>query len=184
LAGPEIFDGRLHCPHFIYFRGGTKLSDEQILAHFELSSYFRAKSYSEFATYAVIANSGDWTVLADDWLYTLWHQPSKRTAIETLAEERDLFAWSVGDCDRSFDFYLYRCGQLVRKHVVESPRFTDQIVTADFGERLPSETELLASNLDISIKLDLLTRSLGIDTAVSQDSLRVYWKPRKPPFLG
>ena len=36
MKQPEIFDGHLHAPFFIYFRRETKLSDEQILDHFGL----------------------------------------------------------------------------------------------------------------------------------------------------
>ena len=43
-------------------------------------------------------------MVADDWHYTLWHMPSTRPALQALGRGCDVFACSVGDCDRSFDF--------------------------------------------------------------------------------
>lgn len=180
MGGPEPRDDWLHSPYFIFFRGGAKLTDEEVLAHFELSSYSRTPLASMSRTHAMITEVGEWTLLADDWLYTLWYQPCKWSAIERLAQDRDLFAWSVGECDHSFDFCLYRNGQLVRKHVVEAPNMSDQVVTVDFGEPLPGEAEIFSSTEDSGVHLRRLTEALGIDARVSRDSMRVYWNQLTP----
>ncbi|MBA4019343.1 MAG: hypothetical protein C0483_19425 [Pirellula sp.] len=187
MSRPNIFDDRLHSPHFIYFRGGIKLTDENILAHFNLTKHHRVFEIDDATTYVIITDAGEWTMIADDWLYNLWHMPSTKTALGSLGKNREVFAWSVGDCDESFQFCLYRSGKLVRNYVVDSPNYNDQIVKVDVGEALPSETELFASDLETGEKLNRLTISLGIDPRVSRDSLRIYGKPyssKLSPWAG
>lgn len=103
---PSIFDGHLHAPFFIYFQGEQQLSDDQILSHFGLAKHRSTVKLPPFSTYVVMANAGDWTLLADDWLYQLWHMPSTRPAIESLAKTHNVLAWSIGDCDQSFEYCL------------------------------------------------------------------------------
>lgn len=175
MQQPSIFNDRLHSPFFIYFRRDPQLSDEQILAHFGLGRYERVSLLPKTATYAVITDAGDWTLLADDWLYRLWHMPTTRNAIESLGQKRDVFAWSVGDCDESFEYMFYRGGELVRQLTVDSPNYSDQVVRRDFGDKLPLESEL--HDLPIEHKIDRLCSDIGIVTAVTRDGLRLYCKP-------
>jgi hypothetical protein len=177
LDRPQIFEGRLHAPYFIYFRRVAKLSDAQILAHFGLTTYRLTEKLQRSSTYAVIGDAGEWTLLADDWFYRLWHMPTTRPAIESLAKEGEVFAWSVGDCDQSFDYCLYRDGRLVRQYMVDSPHFSDQVIRTDFGERLSFESELLSSDLSIEEKMNQFTSQLGINPFVTQDMLRLYATP-------
>jgi hypothetical protein len=175
LEQPSIFDGHLHAPFFIYFRREPLLSDKQILAHFGLHAYHSTAKLPPSSTYAVITDAGDWTLLADDWLYQLWHMPSTRNAIKLLAKTRDVFAWSIGDCDQSFEYTIYRNGELVRQYIVDSPHFDDQVVRIDFGDRLPFESEL--HDLPIEQKMDRFCSDIGINTIVQRDGLRLYYKP-------
>ncbi|MCU0542077.1 MAG: hypothetical protein MUE44_07770 [Oscillatoriaceae cyanobacterium Prado104] len=174
---PKIFDGHLHAPFFIFFRRDPRLTDEQVLAHFGLTTHRHVTKLPPSTTYAVIADAGDWTMLADDWFYQLWYMPSTRVAIESLAKTRDLFTWSIGECDESFEYCLYRCGQLVRQYTVDSPHFDDQLVRINFGECLPFESELLASDVPIEEKMNRFCSNLGINPIVTQDMLRLYSKP-------
>ena len=177
MKQPEIFDGHLHAPFFIYFRRETKLSDEQILDHFGLHAHRYTAKLPPNSTYAVITDAGEWSLIADDWLYQLWRMPSTLNAIESLAKTHDVFAWSLGDCDLSFEYRLYQNGKLVREYTVDSPNFDDQIVRVDFGERLPIESDL--HDHPIEQKMDRFCSSLGINTAVERDRLRLYCKPYK-----
>jgi hypothetical protein len=163
------------------------LSDEQILAHFGLNTHRYTPKLPPFSTYAVIADLGDWTMLADDWLYQLWHLSSTRPAIQSLAKDRDVFAWSVGECDESFEYSLYQNGQMIRQYWVDSPHYHDQVVSTDLGPRLPFESELLAANLPIVEKMNRFGVNLGINAIVTQDRLRIYSKPyesRLDPAAG
>ena len=176
---PQIFNGHLHAPFFIYFRRTPRLTDEQILAQFGLTSHRYTTKLQLSSTYAVIADAGEWTLLADDWLYHLWHMPSTRRAIESLATTHDVFAWSVGDCDLSFEYCLYRNGTRVRQYIVDSPGFSDQVIRVNFGEILSFESELLSADLEITDKMNRFSTNLGINTIVTRDMLRVYAKPYK-----
>ena len=84
MKQPEIFDGHLHAPFFIYFRRETKLSDEQILDHFGLHAHRYTAKLPPNSTYAVITDAGEWSLIADDWLYQLWRMPSTLNAIESI----------------------------------------------------------------------------------------------------
>ena len=179
MERPNIIDGRLHAPFFIFFRREPVLSDKEILSRFGLTLHRFAARIPPSSTYAVIADLDGWTMLADDWLYALWHKSSTRSAIESLAKTRDVMAWSVGDCDKSFEYCLYKSGKLVRQFKVDSPHFSDQIVAVNFGERLPFESNLLGLEVAIEEELHGLCSNLGIESIVTQEELRVYCKPYK-----
>lgn len=175
MEQPSIFSGHLHAPFFIYFRREPQLSDKQILEHFGLNAYQSVAKLPPGSTYAVIAEAGDWTLLADDWLYQLWHMPSTKNAIESLAKTRDVFAWSLGDCDQSYEYAVYRNGALVRQLVVDSPHFDDQVVRLDIGEQLPFESE--SQGLPIEQKMERFCYNMGIKDVVRREDLRVYSQP-------
>lgn len=177
MKEPHIFHGHLHAPFFIFFRREPRLSDEQVLAHFGLPAHRLTPSVPPFSTYVVLADLGDWTMLADDWLYRLWHLPTTRPAIASLARSRDVFAWSIGECDESFEYYLYTGGELVRQYTVDSPHYNDRIIRIDFGRRPSFETEFFAGDLPIDRKLNQYCLNLGIDTRVTPDQLRIYSEP-------
>ncbi len=177
MEQPSIFDCRLHAPFFIYFRGTPRLSDKQILDHFGLHAYQSAAKLPPSSTYAVIADAGIWTLLADDWLYRLWHMPSTRKAIELLAKTHDVFAWSLGDCDQSYEYMIYLNGELVRQCTVDSPHFDDQVVRINIGEHLPFETE--SKGLPIEQKMERFCCNMGINDSVKREDLRVYYTPYK-----
>ncbi len=167
-----LYDDRLHSPFFIFIRHPHGYSDLDILTRFKLISYQRSAQASPRGRHAIMCDAGDWTMLADDWYYTLWHMKTTRPAIEAMAECHELFACSEGDCDRSFDFVHYQTGRLARKYVVSSPHFSDRNVIEDFGIPLPREAVLLANDgCDIGIEL---AETLGIKTRFTNDELRVY----------
>jgi hypothetical protein len=115
---------------------------------------------------------GSWTMLADDWHYTLWHMRTTRPAIEAIARLHEVYVCSEGDCDRSFDFAYWDNGRLAREYVVQSPRFTDRLIAKNWGAPLPGEAALLATDgCNIGIQL---AASLGIQTRFMMEDLRIY----------
>lgn len=176
---PQIIDGRLHSGHCIYFRRDPPLSDQQILEHFGLRNHLRADSLPKSCTYAVLADIGEWVLLADDLLYRLWNTPTTAAAVESLAKSRDVFTWSVGDCDMSFGYKVFKDGELIRDYAVDSPHFDDQVVRTDCGVASTSELELIESDLPIDQKVSGIGELLGSNPFVSRELLRVYYKPWK-----
>lgn len=171
-----LYDGRLHSPFFIFIRQPHGYSDVEILARFKLDSYQRSTEYSSRGRRAIMSDAGDWTMLADDWYYTLWHMKTTRPAIEAIAEYHELYACTEGDCDRSFDYLHYRKGRIVRKYVVSSPSFSNRVVVEDFGTPLPGEAALL-KNGGYNIGIEL-AGTLGIKNRFTDDDLRLYAPPR------
>lgn len=128
-----------------------------------------------------MCDSGGWLMLADDWYYTLWHKQSTRPAIGSIGASHEVFAYSVGEGDRSFDFVHYQNGKLARAYVVESPNYSDRIVVENIGTPLPGETALLREDGDnIGIQL---AETLGIKTRFKDDELRIYVPPEEPQSL-
>ncbi|MCP4359372.1 MAG: hypothetical protein GY796_15265 [Chloroflexi bacterium] len=116
-------------------------------------------------------------LLADNWYYSLWHNPSTRPTIEQLAASFDVFACSVGDCDDSFDFVYYQNAQLVRKYVVTDPHFRGGSVTEDVGKPFPAESDILANTSNQLTMVLKLASSLGIKTDYKDHDLRIYVPP-------
>ncbi len=174
MTAPNIIDGRLHSPHFVCVRDDQVLGDGRLLDVFGISSFQRLIGKKPLGHYAVIFDAEDWTVVADSWYYNLWHSPRKRSAVEVLARDYELYVCSVGDCDLSYAFEYHKAGQLRRKRVVESPRFSDQIVTVDLGTPLVAEAEIWDCDFDDALRIQLLGESLGIPLTVSDAQLRTY----------
>lgn len=153
---PQIIDGRLHSGHCIFFRRDPPLSDQQILEHFGLRNHLRADSLPKSCTYAVLADIGEWVLLADDLLYRLWNTPTTAAAVESLAKSRDVFTWSVGDCDMSFGYKVFKDGELIRDYALIHHTST----TRSFG---PIAVSLRHRNLSLSSLIYRSTRkSVGL----------------------
>ena len=172
-----LYRGRVHSPFFIFVRHPDGFSDEDILTRFNVPSYRRATKASRYDRYAVISDVGAWTMLADDYHYTLWHMKITQSAIESIAKCREVFTCTEGDCDRSFDFSHYRDGELSRKYIVSSPLYSDRRIDEDWGTPLPGESELLqADGENIGIAR---AAKLGIQTRFKREELRVYVPSRR-----
>jgi hypothetical protein len=168
-----FIQGKLHSPYFIFVRAGDRWSDAHLLNHFGLSGYRPTQSLKHFSRYAVFADDGQWTMIADDRFYTLWHMPSTRPSLEALGMSYDVFACSVGDCDQSFDFVYYSGGRLIRRYVVADPDFSGGSVVENTGSPLPGETTALRETNELKQVLGIAA-SLGIRIDYTQRDIRVY----------
>jgi hypothetical protein len=164
--------GELHAPYFIFVGCAGEYPDADLLRHFGLS-YQPAASTERRDRYAILADDGLWTLLADDLYHTLWHMASTRPAIAALSKRFDIFACSVGDCDRSFDFVYYQGGRLVREYVVRDPDFRGGVVVVNRGEPLLGEAAAFEETDEMRIVLRIAD-SLGIRTDYAENELRVY----------
>lgn len=175
MSRPLLDDGRLDTPYLICVRADGALSDATLLQLFGLFDYTRTAA-AALSRHATLAGGGGWTVLADDWYYTLWHRPETRPTIASLGASWDVFACSVGDTDRSFDFVHYRGGRLVRRYVVEDPHYRGGVVVADEGEPLPGEAAALR-DADEWRKVLGVAEALGIPVEYNERDVRVYAAP-------
>jgi hypothetical protein len=171
--------GRLHAPYFIFVRGQGRFSDTDILRLFGLSAYHPTKALRRLGRYAILADDGPWTMIADDWYYTLWHMPSTRPALEELGRNCDVFAGSVGDCDHSFDFVYYSGGRLERRYVVADPDFCGGSLVENTGTPLPGESAAFKEEDELGIVLGVAA-SLGIRTDYTGQDIRVYVPSAEP----
>jgi hypothetical protein len=176
MTSPLIIHGSLHAPYFIFLRCAGRYSDSDLLQRFGLADYRPRKGLPDFGRYAILAADGQWSLIADDWHYTLWHKPATRPALAKLGETCDVFACSVGDCDRSFDFVYYRDAHLARRYVVADPHFRGGIVVENFGEPLPGEATAFQEADELKIVFGI-ANSLGIKADFSEGDLRVYAAP-------
>jgi hypothetical protein len=180
-----VIHGRLHAPYFIFVRDERRYADADWLRLFGLGSYLPTQSAPRLGRYAVLADDGSWTMIADDWYYTLWHMPSTRPVLHRLGRRRgcEVFAGSVGDCDRSFDFVYYSEGRLVRRYVVVDPDFRGGRVAENTGEPLPGEADAFSEPDELSVVLSVAA-SLGIKTDYTDRDLRVHVPSAKPPRVA
>lgn len=173
MANSLIIDGQLHAPYFIFVRCAGRYSDSALLQQFGLSAYHPTKAAPRLGHYAILADDGQWTLIADDWHYTLWHMPSTRPTLAVLAESCDVFACSVGDCDHSFDFVYYRDSCQVRHYVVEDPDYRGGSVVKNVGAPLPGESTAFKQPDELKIILSI-AGSMGIKTDYTDQELRIY----------
>jgi len=157
-------------------RCAGQYSDADLLAKFGIHHYKRVAKPPRHGPHATFFDSGEWTMLADDWYYTLWHMKTTRPAIKRLSQFSDIYACSIGDCDHSFDFIYYQGGKLVRKYVVADPDFKSSNVVKDIGQQLPGEPEALKLDGQLETVLSI-SDALGIQGPVPGDKLRFYASP-------
>lgn len=168
-----LINGRIHSPYFIFIQCGGAYSDADLLTRFGLRDYRRSDSSSNPGRYVCITSDRQWTHIADDWSYTLWHMASTRDVIDEIGSDHDVFACSAGDCDHSWDFIYYRHGRLLRKHVVEDPHFLGGRVVEEFGIPLEGEADAMKHSDELEIALGIAS-SLGIDVRHNMEKIRVY----------
>lgn len=115
------------------------MADRELLKAMNLDPIVELAPNSPITMFVMsISEVGSWTHLADD--YGLWNNADRRrTAVDALANLGDLFTFLLPDPDMSYAFALYRGGVRVRLRVVDSPRFSDQVLRLDKGKVLTGE---------------------------------------------
>ena len=166
--------GSLYASYFIFIKCAGAYSDADMLLRFGLTDYQRVPAPLDFGPYVCLMEDSEWTHIADDWSYTLWHRPSTWETIAEIAKDHDVFACSIGDCDYSWQFVYYRHGRLLRKYVVDDPHYQKGgMLVEDFGIPLEGETEAKKQTDELGTVLTIAA-SLGIDVAHRTKEIRVY----------
>ncbi len=148
---------------------------------FGLTDYHQASPPLPFPSpHIVFANDSEWTHIADDFGYTLWHSSKTAKAITELSKHYDIFRNSIGDIDDSFEFEYYQSGELVRKFDFDDDVFNKtQIVTADIGPKLAGEPETFSDLKSSAFEMfPTITQSLGIVRVTNPLQNRFYCKKR------
>ena len=172
-----VIENRVYAPYFIFVRCNGVLTDADILGQVGLARYSAARFAPHSGRYAVIADDGSWTMLADDWNYGLYFSLADGVAIESIAAKYDVFTCSVGDACDSLAFIYYRGGRLIRKYVVTDSGFSGASVVENLGEPLELESTILTSGNDQLVTVLSLAESIGIRTSFPEAELRVYISP-------
>jgi len=170
-----IYDGRIHSGFFIFIRQLAAPSDQAILTRLGLDTYREAPRVSRFDRYIALCDVGEWTVIADDLRYSLYHAGTARPALAELVPDHEIFVCVEGDADRSFEYQYFVNGVLARDCAVDSPLYSDRKVVRDVGAASPGERELLQQDGDF-IGL-AVAELLGIPTRVTPEALRIYAPP-------
>jgi len=169
-------DHYFHAPFFIFIKGITHLSNEEILKLLGFEEFQLVHPDPEEmpeAQYVYLTRDQNWVHIMDNWYYSLWHSKSFQNTITQLALDYEIFDCSVGDIDHSFSFNYYKEGKLSRRYVVTDPNFEGGEVSEDIGIPLASEEECLKITGDQLRVLSLAT-SLGIKIAHHQMTIECY----------
>lgn len=176
---PFLKWGFLHTPFMLYIRSRNELSDKDFLKLFGLHDYHKTfPPLPNLGSHVVFANDTEWTHIADNYGYMLWHNPKTAEAIEELSKCYDVFGNFIGELDDSFRFEYYQNGKLVRKFVFEHDVFKGrQMVTIDEGNRLIGEpVELINLKASAEKMFPTITQALGIVRVIDPLQNRYYSK--------
>lgn len=153
-----------------------RVGDAQLLEVMGLDAP-RPRAADDRALLRVVSFSalGEWTHVAD--AYGLWNdRPRRKAAIRALAALGDLFTFQLPDPDMGYAFAWYRDGLRERLRIVDSPRFTDQVLRVDEGRRLAGEPDDWRGEpfpMMVSI-----ARGLGVPVDARVEERFYAWGPR------
>lgn len=138
--------GEIHSPLFVFVRNESTPADSRILDALGHGSYQLAELDDPgHRPYVVIGHTSEWTMVADDWSYTLWQAEPQAKAIEALARRaKEAFVCRWPDVDDTFAFSLWRDGDCVRSYELIQEGWTGPVRLEESGVPLPIETEDIA----------------------------------------
>ena len=91
----------------------------------------------------------------------------------------EIFTFSIGDIDYSYDFQYYQGGTLRRSVVWEDPHIDGGRMKQEYGERLECEAiNPVYESSSFIHEIWSLARSLGIETDYSKLEFRAYGIPK------
>ena len=167
--------GGVHSPLFVFVRNDPVPSDSDILDAIGCDSYRPvARDSIHHQRHLVIGHTQEWTMVADDWSYTLWHAERQAQSIEAFARQvEEAFVCRWPDVDETFTFSLWRDGDCVRSYDLIQEGWTGPVRLEESGARLPIETEELALK-SADERLRAICGALGYVAADAVGTFRVY----------
>jgi hypothetical protein len=171
----QFVKGIPDAPYFIFIKGISELSDEEVLELLNLRgpNLVESPKYNDWEFCIYISRDQHWTHLMDNWLYSNWYSTELTDRIEELSKRFEIFSCSIGDCDRSFAFKYFKNGEKIREYVVESPNYNDNVLKINFGNPLPGEGEGLKKKNELDRVL-FIAKQLGIQLPKSSAEIKCY----------
>ena len=177
--------GELHSPFLFFFSHSPLPSDQAILQALGLDEYKLIEAEDiHHRPHVVIGHTDNWTVVADDYYYTLWHSERTTHAIETYAATlNDAFICRWPDVDETFAFSLWRRGTCLRSFDLIQEGWTGPVRFEESGEKLEIETDELAQ-LGAWQQLESISSELGFVAGNADGTYRVYAGPEIVKDIG
>jgi hypothetical protein len=172
IGAIPIHNGRPPAPYFVFIKR-TDTTDGEVLEALRVGGYVRIQSM-EWRRYDYLAIGRDthWTHVLDNFSYTHWHSRNFKDAVAEVGARHDVFSFSIGDSDRSFDLHLYR-GGLVRHFFWEDPDYSGGRMKEEFGTPLECE-DTISRGKDPWDGLLRVASALGIECDYRKISLRLH----------
>ena len=181
LPPPDISDGAVVCPHYIFIKCDGCYSDQEVLDLLGLAQYQKQDPGQGLWHYLWITeDSAGWTHMGEGWSYHLFntYRSELKQKLLELSDKHDVYHCSMGDADRSYDFHYMQRGKVIRSYVMNSPGWNDRVLGKDLGDPLPGEAGLnLFEDEERHIILSI-ARAQGIQLHHDSASIRFYGTPR------
>ncbi len=171
--------GKPWSPYFVFVKT-TALSDADLLATLGLNSYVPIASVESRYDYIAIGRDFRWTHVADNFGYTHWASKDFKEAVSRLCTRFEVFTFSVGEGDMSFDLALYRDGQRERHFVWEDRDYSGGKLSEQSGLPLAGE-EAIPCGKDPLDGLWRVASALGIESDYTKLSMSLYAPTLQPP---
>lgn len=176
----RLINGTFYSHLYIFIKGGFRLSDKEIIKALDAIDYQLTKlgklEEAGDNRYLHLTEDAHWAHLMDDLVGTLLFNQQLQERLSWLSKDFDVFCWSVGDIDDSFDFRYYQNGSVIREYVVEDPKFNGGKITRNSGRPLAGEKDGLAKK-DSLEKVLTIASSLGINLKHDLSKIRCYERP-------
>ncbi|SEQ34780.1 hypothetical protein [Neolewinella agarilytica] len=166
-------------PFFAAIKDISCLPDEAVLEQCGLLNVQKNGNESTILNTVFICRNNEWSIIIDNWGYTLYHfmmhqrRHNKLAQIDSFGGENEMFQGVFGDSDESFSFYYFKNGQNLRTLEVSDPYYKGPELSADQGAPLPGEPEYFNLHKDI-ITIVNIAYELGIQFPENLDEYREY----------
>lgn len=168
---PGFPNGLLHSPFVIALRNRS-VGDRELLEWLGCADYEPQPPSPTTRHQLYLSEDAEWILVADNWSYGLFFRCGE-DLLARGARWGELFAFCVGDADESYSFSHYVDGSRRRAYAVDSPHWSDRIVSLDEGTPLQAESDSLRME-EAMLIVWTLAASLGIETDHRRKTFRCY----------
>ncbi|MFW2382179.1 MAG: hypothetical protein ACN4GZ_10500 [Acidimicrobiales bacterium] len=128
-----------------------------------------------------IGNTADWTLIADDGSYRIFHEERSSGIVSAfLATGDEAFTYTMGDSDESHGFSYWLKGQRVRSYDV-APHWKSPPPPVEQGAPLPVESDIDDHTYERGLKVGV---AMGFDPCDAEGSFRTYRSEKRTVDIG